>query len=155
MDCWKLCFFFHSFYSKILKAGCAILAFQRFKAGGETAFTTDTIPEDGVPADTYNEAQYAQAPFNGGENPGDDFQKFWTTKKETSLQKDANQSQSKVLGVSRKQEKKVLTLQNSSRFPRDVKRGSKALEQLFFFAKTALGFISILLALMHAKNLNI
>ena len=75
-------------------------------------------------------------------------------KKETSLQKDANQSQSKVLGVSRKQEKKVLTLQNSSRFPRDVKRGSKALEQLFF-AKTALGFISILLALMHAKNLNI
>jgi len=92
---------FFAFLSIFAWAGCAILAFQRFKAGGETAFTTDTIPEDGVPADTYNEAQYAQAPFNGGENPGDDFQKFWTTKKETSLQKDANQSQSKVLGVSR------------------------------------------------------
>merc|ERR1712012_719295 len=65
---------FFAFLSIFAWLGCAILAFQRFKAGGETAFTTDTIPEDGVPADTYNEAQYAQAPFNGGENPGMGYQ---------------------------------------------------------------------------------
>ena len=65
-------YLFLIFYLKLKKTGCAILAFQRFKAGGETAFTDTTIPEDGVPPDQYDQGQYAQAPFNGGENPGDE-----------------------------------------------------------------------------------
>jgi len=65
---------FFAFLSIFAWAGCAILAFQRFKAGGETAFTQDTVPEDGVPPDQYNDGQYSQAPFNGGENPGMGYQ---------------------------------------------------------------------------------
>ena len=63
-----------NFYSFLeLKAGCAILAFQRFKAGSDSAFTDhgiggeDTaVPPDGQFYDQEN-GQYSQAPFSGGE----------------------------------------------------------------------------------------
>ena len=57
-----------------MKAGCAILAFQRFKSGSSAAFTTDLgTGEDanGMPADFgYDDGQYNQPPFSGGGQSG-------------------------------------------------------------------------------------
>jgi len=63
---------FFAFLSIFAWLGCAVLAFQRFKAGGQAAFT-EGIPEDGTMPDgqyqtyTATEGQYAEPPFNGGE----------------------------------------------------------------------------------------
>lgn len=55
------------------KAGCGILAFQRFKAGSDTAFNDGlggggedggaAVPPDGTYG--YDDGQYGQAPFTG------------------------------------------------------------------------------------------
>ena len=65
--------------------GCAVLAFQRFKAGGQAAFT-EGIPEDGTMPDgqyqtyTATDGQYAEPPFNGGEQQGTSVH-YWKSKK--------------------------------------------------------------------------
>ena len=53
------------------------MAFQRFKSGGQAAFTENITDDGGMPADgqyqTYggaNDGQYADPPFNGGEQQG-------------------------------------------------------------------------------------
>ena len=53
------------------------MAFQRFKSGGQAAFTENITEDGGMPADgqyqTYggaNDGQYADPPFNGGEQQG-------------------------------------------------------------------------------------
>lgn len=63
-----------AFFSVFAWAGCAILAFQRFKAGSDSAFTDhgiggeDTaVPPDGQFYDGQENGQYSQAPFSGGE----------------------------------------------------------------------------------------
>ena len=57
-----------------IKAGCGILAFQRFKSGGSAAFTTAETGEEagtGVPAEYgYDDGQYNQPPFSGGGQSG-------------------------------------------------------------------------------------
>ncbi len=64
-----------------IKAGCGILAFQRFKSGGSAAFTNDGLGagEDGGanggPAEAYGGyedggGQYNQPPFSGGGQSG-------------------------------------------------------------------------------------
>jgi len=68
---------FFAFLSIFAWGGCAILAFQRFKSGGQAAFTENITEDGGMPADgqyqTYggaNDGQYADPPFNGGEQQG-------------------------------------------------------------------------------------
>jgi hypothetical protein len=70
--------YINSLHEKI-KAGCGILAFQRFKSGGAAAFTNDGLGagEDGgfnggpaEPNGGYEDGQYNQPPFSGGGQSG-------------------------------------------------------------------------------------